>query len=82
MTWMSKIQMWGVYIKPVLQLMSVEKQRLTKFRGRDCTYSGCFLKNTQTVASVIYCPILIIKKNNTMVIKTLQNVLIFYFFQH
>jgi hypothetical protein len=35
----------SVYIKPVLQLMSVEQQRLTKFRGRDCTYSGCFLKN-------------------------------------
>jgi hypothetical protein len=25
------------YIKPSLQLMSLEGQRLTKFRGRDCT---------------------------------------------
>jgi hypothetical protein len=24
-------------LKPVLQLMSGESQRLTKFRGRDCT---------------------------------------------
>jgi hypothetical protein len=42
--------------------------------------TGCFLKNAAHRSSVIYCPILINKRSNTMVKKTLQNGLIF--FQH
>jgi hypothetical protein len=40
-------------------------------------YTGCFLKNAANCSSVIYCPILINKRSNTMVKKILQNGLFF-----
>jgi hypothetical protein len=42
---------WDTCIKPGLQLMSVEWQRLTKFRDRDCT---CQKRKTNFISWIVF----------------------------